>query len=183
MTDSRVCIGAFAGAHGVRGGVRLKSFTAESSDIASYGPLENEAGTTRYEIQLTGEAKGLLTARVKGISDRDAALALKGVRLYVDRARFPEPEEEEYYHTDLVGLVVELPDGTPFGKVKSVADHGAGDILEIVRPDAPAVLTPFTLAAVPLVDIAGGRIIYDPPEEIDGEAPEGAGEGDVKGDD
>lgn len=169
MSARRVCVGAFAGAHGVRGAVRLKSFTTIPADIASYGSLEDEAGTRRFKVKVTGEAKGLLIARIDGIADRDAAQALKGIRLYVDRDRLPEPEDDEFYHADLVGLAVELPDGSPFGKVKGIADHGAGDVIEIARPGAPAVLAPFTLAAVPVVDITGGRIVFDPPEEIDGE--------------
>jgi 16S rRNA processing protein RimM len=175
MSARRVCVGAFAGAHGVRGAVRLKSFTTIPEDIASYGSLEDEAGTRRFRIRVTGEAKGTLIARIDGIADRDAAQALKGIRLYVDRDSLPEPEEDEFYHADLVGLEVELPDGTPFGKVRGVADHGAGDVIEISRPGAPAVLTPFTRAAVPVVDIAGGRIVFDPPEEVDGEDGRGGG--------
>jgi 16S rRNA processing protein RimM len=169
VTSRRVCVGAFAGAHGVRGAVRLKSFTTIPEDIASYGTLEDEAGSRTFRVRVTGEAKGMLIANVDGTRDRDAAQALKGIRLYVDRDSLPEPEEDEFYHADLVGLVVELPDGTPFGRIRGVADHGAGDVIEITRDGAPAVLTPFTKAAVPVVDIKGGRVVFDPPEEVIGE--------------
>jgi len=164
-----VCVGAVAGAHGVRGVVRVKSFTAEPDDVCAYGPVSDETGTRFWRIERVGHAKGVVLVRLEGVSDRDAADALKGTRLYVARSALPEPEdEEEFYHADLIGLSAELADGTPFGRVKAVHDHGAGDILEIARPHAPPLDVPFTLAAVPLVDVAGGRIVIDLPPGLTG---------------
>lgn len=169
----RLCLGAIAGAHGVRGLVRIKSFTEAPEDLAAYGTLTDEAGGRRFEVTVTGMAKGLLVARIAGVGDRDAAEALKGVRLFVERAALPAPEDaDEYYHADLIGLAVEDRGGGRLGRVMGVQNHGAGDILEIVRPDGSELLLPFTRALVPKVDLAGGRLVAEPPaegaEEADG---------------
>ncbi len=132
------------------------------------GPLGDEAGGRRFEIAVTGAAKGLLLARIAGVADREAAQALRGVRLYVARAALPEPEEAEaFYHADLIGLAAEDPQGQPLGKVAAVENYGAGDYLEIERPEGEPLLIPFTQAAVPLVDLNAGRIVVAPPEEIE----------------
>ena len=165
---ARVCLGAIAGAHGVRGLVKIKSFTEDAADLTAYGPLGDETGGRRFEIAVTGQAKGLLVARIGGVADRDAAQALRGVRLYVDRAALPEPDEvEAFYHADLIGLAAEDPQGRPLGTVAAVENYGAGDYLEIERPEGEALLIPFTQAAVPLVDLEAGRIVVAPPEEIE----------------
>jgi 16S rRNA processing protein RimM len=165
--DARVCLGAIAGAHGVRGLVKIKSFTQDPADLTAYGPLGDEAGQRHFEIAVTGEAKGLLLARIAGVADREAAQALRGVRLYVPRAALPEPEAEEFYRADLIGLAVEDPQGRPLGRVVAVENYGAGDYLEIARPDGEPLLISFTKAVVPLIDLAGGRVVVDPPEEIE----------------
>ncbi len=166
--DARVCLGAIAGAHGVRGQVKIKSFTEDPSDLTAYGPLGDEAGGRRFEIAVTGQAKGLLLARIVGVADREAAQALRGVRLYVDRAALPEPEEAEaFYHADLIGLAAEDAQGEPLGRVAAVENYGAGDFLEIERPEGEALLVPFTQAAVPLVDLEAGRVVVAPPEEVE----------------
>ena len=149
---ARVCLGAIAGAHGVRGLVKIKSFTQDPANLTAYGPLTDESGHRRFEIAVSGQAKGVLLARIEGVEDRDAAQALRGVRLYVARAVLPEPEVEEFYLADLIGLAVEDPDGRPLGKVAAVENYGAGDLLEIARPEDAPLLVPFTKAAVPLVD-------------------------------
>ena len=159
--ERRVLMGAIAGAHGVRGLVRVKSFAAEPKAIASYGPLEDARGR-RMALTLKGGADDLLIAEVEGVTDRDAAERLKGTELYVPRDALPAPEAEEFYHADLVGLEVRLADGSIFGTVSAVHDYGAGDLLEIAR-DGGDVMVPFTRAAVPVVDIAGGFIVLDPP--------------------
>ena len=156
-------MGVITGAHGVRGLVRVKSFTAEPADLAAYGPLEDAEGERRFAVELAGAVKGVLLARVPGVQDRNAAERLKGTRLYLPRAALPAPGEEEYYHADLIGLRVVLKDGSSFGVVKAVNDFGAGDSLEIERPDGSLVLVPFTSTTVPLVDIAAGRLVLDPP--------------------
>ena len=163
----RLCVGVIAGAHGVRGLVKIKSFTDDPANLTAYGPLTDESGARRYQVAVTGRAKGVLLARIEGVGDRDAARALRGARLYVARAALPEPEDEEYYHADLIGLAVEDRAGAPLGRVAAVQNFGAGDILEIERPDQGTLLVPFTKAAVPLVDPAGGRVVVEPPEEIE----------------
>jgi 16S rRNA processing protein RimM len=162
----RVLLGIVTGAQGVRGAVRIKSFTAEPADIGSYGPLEDESGARRFRLAVAGQSKGVVIARIDGVEDRNAAEALRGVRLHVDRAALPPPEEEEYYHADLVGLEAALPDGTAFGRVVAVHDFGAGDSLEIERPEGGTVLVPFSRAAVPVVDVAARRLVVDPPEGL-----------------
>ena len=168
--NERLCVGVIAGAHGVRGLVKIKSFTADPANLTAYGPLTDASGARRYQVAVTGRAKGVLLARIEGVGDRDAARALRGARLYVARAALPEPEDEEYYHADLIGLAVEDRAGAPLGRVAAVQNFGAGDILEIERPDQGTLLVPFTKAAVPLVDPAGGRVVVEPPEETEAQS-------------
>lgn len=164
----RICIGAVAGAFGVRGELRLKSFTATPEDIATYGPVTSEDGAQSFTITLTGQAtKGALIARLSGVSTKEQADALRGLRLFVERDRLPSLPDDEYYHADLIGLEVFDTGGTALGRVKSVLNHGASDLLEIHGPNLKAtVLLPFTREAVPTVDLSSGRIIADPPEGL-----------------
>jgi 16S rRNA processing protein RimM len=185
MSRDRVCLAAVAGAHGVRGLVKLKTFTEKPEDALAYGPLEDEAGARRFEIALKGSAGGksgdLLLVKIAGIEDREAAEALRGIRLYVARDALPEIDEEEtYYHADLVGLSVVDRDGTARGRVTAVQNYGAGDLLEIQPKSGGSFLLPFTLAAVPEVDLAAGRIVIAPPAEVEARPEEAAKE---KGDD
>lgn len=166
MSDNRVCLGAIAGAFGVQGEVRIKSFCAIASDIAEYGPLQTEDGAQAFTITLTRPVKEGYSARLSGITTKEAADALRGVRLYVDRARLPEPDENEFYHADLIGLTVKDTGGSIIGTVKTVMEQGAGDLLEVQRAGADTALIPFTLEIVPTVDIAAGIIIIDPPEGL-----------------
>lgn len=162
----RICVGAIAGAFGVRGEVRLKSFTSEPSDIAAYGPLWSEDGKRSFTVRLTRPVTGGLGARLAGVETREDAEALKGATLWADRDRLPKLPDDEFYHTDLIGLAVHDAGGVLIGKVRAIYDHGAGDILEIHGPGLKqALLLPFTRAFVPTVDLAAGRIIADPPEE------------------
>lgn len=181
--SQRVLVGVVAAPHGVRGLVKVKSYTAEPDAIAGYGPLTDETGKRRLGLHVMSAAaggQGTLICRIEGVGDRDAAEALKGLRLYVERAALPAPEAEEYYQADLIGLAAELADGTGFGRVVAVLNHGAGDILEIDRGEGrPRVVDlPFTRAVVPVVDIAGGRVVVDPPPELlEAGAPEPAAVG------
>ena len=160
-----VCVGAIAGSYGVRGEVRLKSFTAQAEAIAAYAPLQTEDGSRQFDLTITRAIKNGLAARLSGIATKEEADALKGLRLFVPRDRLPDPDDDEYYHADLIGLEVRDTGGTVLGQVKSVQNHGATDLLEIHGPGLKStVLLPFTHAAVPTVDIATGRIIVDPPE-------------------
>lgn len=167
MTE-RICVGAIAGAFGVNGEVRLKSFCTEPADIAAYGPLTSEDGKTEYRITLTRPVAGGLGARVQGVQNRDQAEALRGTSLFVTRDRLPSLPDDEFYHADLIGLAVFDTGGQALGRVQAVHNHGAGDLLEISGPGLKsALLLPFTLAVVPTVDLAAGRIIVDPPEGLD----------------
>lgn len=179
----RVCLGVMVGAHGVRGLVKVKSFTEDPAAVAAYGPVSDEAGRHRWELEVVGPAPGksgdVVLVRLEGVKDRDAAQALHGVRLYVERAALPEPEDAEaFYHADLVGLRVEDAAGRLLGRVKAVENHGAGDLLEVEAPAGQGgggtLLLPFTRRVVPLVDLAGGRLVVEPPAEV--EVPAGAGE-------
>lgn len=165
--EPRVCVGEIVGVHGVRGLVRLRAFTADPQSVIAYGAPWDEAGGRQFRIALTGTVKGMFLARIDGIADRTAAEALSGTRLYVDRAALPEPEPEEFYHADLIGLSVERIDGARFGRVSAVHDFGAGDVLEIRGVDGGSVFLPFTRAVVPAVDVKGGRIVVDPPDEVE----------------
>lgn len=149
--------------------MKVKSFTARPEDIVTYGPLSDEAGTRSFALELKGGAKSLLIARIPGLEGREAAQALKGTRLYVVRDALPPPEEEEYYHADLVGLAAFDTAGLEVGKVIAVHNYGAGDILEI-QGEGPSALVLFTRAAVPEVDIAAGRLVIDPPGEVEAKA-------------
>jgi 16S rRNA processing protein RimM len=164
--QARVCLGAVAGAHGVRGALRVRSFTAEPDDIAAYGPVTDEAGTREFELRIVGHTGGALVIEVEGINDRNAAEALKGTRFYVARAALPEPQADEFYHADLIGLRAEDEEGAALGTVRAVHDHGAGALIEIRAADGGELLLPFTKAAVPEVDVAGGRVVVAPPAEV-----------------
>ncbi len=158
------CVGAIAGGFGVHGEVRLKSFCAEPAAIASYAPLVTEDGRS-FDVGGLRPIQGAFAARLSGVATREAAEALKGTRLYAPRNRLPPLADDEFYHADLIGLLVFDTGGAPLGTVRAVLDHGAGDILEVVRPGAPDLLLPFTRAVVPTVDLAGGRLVADPPED------------------
>jgi len=169
--DARVCLGAVTGAHGVRGALKVKSFTAEPGDIAAYGPLFDEAESRRFELRIVGRSGGQLVMMVDGVTDRTAAEALKGTRLYVARDKLPAPSAEEFYHADLIGLQVEDLEGAPLGTVRGVHDFGAGDLLDILSADGEELLVPFTKAVVPVVDIEAGRIVVDPPIDTPDDPP------------
>jgi 16S rRNA processing protein RimM len=167
---ARVCMGVVGAPHGVRGAVRVKSFADEPEAIAGYGALEDESGERRFTLRITGTAKGedMVIAQIAGVTDRDRAEALRGLRLYLPRAALPPTPEDEFYHADLIGLAAELADGTAIGHVVAVHDFGAGDVLEIARDKVKGqggqpLVVPFTRVAVPVVDIAAGKIVLDPP--------------------
>jgi len=165
----RICVAQIGAAHGVRGEVKLRSFTEDPAAFTSYGPLESEDGKRRFAIEELRPAKDHFVARLAGVSDRDAAAKLTNLKLYVPRDRLPTiGEADTFYQSDLIGLAAVTPDGAPLGTVKAVFNYGAGDIIEI----APAagrepLLVPFTATAVPTVDIEKKRIVVVPPEVIE----------------
>ena len=152
---------------GLQGEVRIRSFTAEPGAIADYGPLEDETGTRLFEIESLRVTPKALSARLKGVESRGQAEALTGTKLYVPRSRLPAREEDEWYHSDLIGLTALAPDGATIGTVIAVHNFGAGDLLEI-RPatGAATVLMPFTRETVPEVDVEGGWLKVVPPEGL-----------------
>ncbi|MEO1637904.1 MAG: ribosome maturation factor RimM [Pseudomonadota bacterium] len=166
MTE-RVIVGAIAGAFGVHGEVRLKSYCADPADIADYAPLSTENGRSFSQVVLTGQTKNALVARIDGITTKEEADALRNTSLYAPRDVMPSLPDDEYYYADLIGLTVVDTGGADLGTVKNVMDHGAGDLLEVAVPgQAETVLVPFTQAVVPTVDLAAGRIVADPPEGL-----------------
>jgi 16S rRNA processing protein RimM len=162
MPSDRILVGEIGRPHGVRGLVRVQSFTADPADIATYGPLTDQAGGVVYKLEWLGG--GL--ARIAGVTDRDVAAKLTGTRLYLPRERLPQPEEEEFYLADLVGLAVRDTAGAALGQVRSVEDFGAGSFLTVVDEQGRETLLPFTKAVVPVVDVASGHLVVNPPEAI-----------------
>ncbi|MEQ1951691.1 ribosome maturation factor RimM [Mesorhizobium sp. CN2-181] len=148
-------------AHGIRGELRVKTFTGDPLALGDYGPLQTADGRS-FEVLDMRPAGNVVVIRFKGIADRNAAEALNGTELFVDRSALPDDVEEgEFYHTDLVGLAVRDEVDTVVGRVTSVQNFGGGDILEITHAGTKGVLIPFTQAAVPVVDIAGGYVRID----------------------
>jgi 16S rRNA processing protein RimM len=162
-----VHVGRIGGAHGTRGEVRLKSFTAEPLAIADYGALQTQDGARSFTIETLRGAGDVLIVRFAGIADRTAAEQLRNLDLYVPREKLPPPAGDEFYHVDLIGLAAVDKDGRALGTVIAVHDFGAGDILE-VRPvgGGETLMLPFNEGTVPEVDIAGGRLVIDPPQGL-----------------
>ena len=163
-SPGRICVGRIGAAHGTRGEVRLWSFTADPMAIKDYGALATEDGTRTFTIETLRPAKDFLVARFAGIADRTAAEQLCNLDLYIDRDRLPPADADEFYHADLIGLAVVSGDGRALGSVVALHNFGASDLIE-VRPTVgnTTVMLPFTEAVVPVVDVAGGRIVVDPP--------------------
>jgi 16S rRNA processing protein RimM len=151
------------GAHGIAGSVRVKSFTADPAAVAIYGPVSDEAGERTFVLSVAAVRPDSVIVRIEGVADREAATALRGTRLYVARDRLPEPDADEFYHADLLGLAAATPDGEAFGRIVAVHESGAGDTLEIARDGGlPPAMVPFTRAAVPEVDLRAGRVVVVP---------------------
>jgi 16S rRNA processing protein RimM len=163
-----VLLGRISGAHGIRGDVKITSFAAVPEDIAAYGPLTDGKGR-KLTIQTLRPLKGMsVSARIAGVGDRNAAETLKGVELFVERARLPETDEDEWYYADLIGLEAMTPEGERIGEIIAVQNFGAGDLLEIRASEGGRTMfVPFTQAAVPVVDAKGGRAVVDIPEDMD----------------
>ncbi|MGD9638066.1 MAG: ribosome maturation factor RimM [Alphaproteobacteria bacterium] len=159
--EKRVCVGVITGAHGVKGQVKIKSFTANPEDIAAYGVLEDDSGIKKFNVRILGEGKDFLRAEIKGVSDRNEAELLRGVNLFVSREKLPETVEEEYYHTDLIGLDVFNNEGVLIGSVAAIYDFGAGDVLEIKSLDNKLNMLPFTKEIVPIVDIKNHKVVVN----------------------
>jgi 16S rRNA processing protein RimM len=170
-----VCVARIGAAHGVRGAVKLWTFTEDPFAVKAYGPLSTKDGTRQFEVTMAREAKGHLIATLKGVTSRDEADGLNGVELYVPRGRLPATEDGEYYHADLIGLAAVTTSGAPLGCVVAIHNFGAGDIIEIAPPQGATMLLPFSSAVVPTVDLAAGCVVIELPGQIEGEDPAVAG--------
>jgi 16S rRNA processing protein RimM len=168
-----VCVARIGAAHGVRGAVKLWTFTEDPFAVKVYGPLSTKDGTRRFEIEHAREAKDHLVATFKGVATRDEAERLNGIELYVPREKLPATEDDEYYHADLIGLAAVTTAGDALGRVVAIHNFGAGDIIEIAPSSGPTMLLSFTNSVVPTVDLAEGRVVIELPREIEGDKPAG----------
>ncbi len=166
-----ICVARIGAAHGVRGAVKLWTFTEDPLAVERYGPLMTKDGARQFEIASVRAAKDHLVATFKGIATRNDAEKLNGIELYVPREKLPATDDDEYYHADLIGLAAVTAANEPLGRVVAIHNFGAGDIIEIAPPAGATMLLPFTNAVVPTVDIAGGRVVIELPQEIEGEEP------------
>jgi 16S rRNA processing protein RimM len=169
-----VCVARIGAPHGVRGAVKLWTFTEDPLAVTRYGALATQDGARRFEVTHVREAKGHLVATLKGIATREDAERLNGIELYVAREKLPATEADEYYHADLIGLAAVNAAGVPVGRVIAIHNFGAGDIIEIAPLNGATMLLPFTNAVVPEVDIAAGRVVVELPGEIEGDDPANA---------
>ena len=168
---TRVCVARIGAAHGVRGAVKLWTFTEDPFAVTRYGPLSTKDGARSFEVAHARESKGHLVATLKGVASRNEAERLNGLELYVGREKLPATDADEYYHADLIGLAAVTTADEPLGKIIAIHNFGAGDIIEIAPPKGATLLLPFTNAVVPTVDIAGGRVVIELPQEIEGDEP------------
>jgi 16S rRNA processing protein RimM len=169
-----ICVARIGAAHGVRGAVKLWTFTEDPLAVKRYGPLMTKDGARQFEVTQVREAKGHLVATLKGVATREDAERLNGVELYVAREKLPATDEDEYYHADLIGLAAVNAANEPLGRVIAIHNFGAGDIIEIAPPHGATLLLPFTNAVVPTVDVTGGRVVIELPDEIEGDDPANA---------
>lgn len=174
MTTAQICVARIGAPHGVRGQVRLWTFTEDPFAVCDYGPLATKDGKRSFEVDDVREAKGHLVATLKGVATREDAERLNGVELYVARDALPDTEDDEYYHADLIGLAAVNAAGDAIGRVVAIHNFGAGDIIEIAPQEGATLLLPFTNAVVPTVDLAAGRVVIELPGEIIGDDPTAA---------
>jgi len=171
MTTLKICVARIGAPHGVRGAVKLWTFTEDPLAVTDYGPLKTKDSGRTLEIDTVREANGHLVATFKGIASREDAERLNGVELYIPRDVLPETADDEYYHADLIGLAAVDAAGAAIGKVLAIHNFGAGDIIEIAPLEGNTLLLPFTNAVVPTVDLKAGHVVIEMPEEIIGEDP------------
>ncbi len=163
--DNLILLAQIGAAHGVKGEVRVKPFGDDPLSFTDYGNLQTKDGTRRFKVAAARVHKGVVVTKFKGVNDRNAAEALNGLKLYVPRDQFPDPDEDEFYHADLIGMDVVSKNGEPLGKIVSLQNFGAGDLLEIAPETSASFFLPFTLECVPEVLIAERKIIAVPPAE------------------
>jgi 16S rRNA processing protein RimM len=165
----KICVARIGAAHGVRGAVKLWTFTEDPFAVKAYGPLSTKDDARHFEVTSAREAKDHLVATFKDVATREEAERLNGIELYVAREKLPATDEDEYYHADLIGLAAETTTGVTLGRVLAIHNFGAGDIIEIAPPSGVTMLLPFTNAVVPTVDLAGKRVVIELPEQIEGD--------------
>ena len=164
-----ICVARIGAAHGVRGAVKLWTFTEDPLAVKRYGPLATKDGARQFEVTHAREAKDHLVATLKGVATREDAERLNGIELYIAREKLPDTDDDEYYHADLIGLAAVNAANEPLGRVTAIHNFGAGDIIEIAPAQGSTLLLPFTHAVVPTVDLANGRVVIDLPEVIEGD--------------
>jgi len=164
-----ICVARIGAPHGVRGAVRLWTFTEDPLAVKRYGPLMTKDGARQFEVTHAREAKDHLVASFRGVTTREEAEKLNGIELYIAREKLPATDDDEYYHADLIGLAAVTSANEPLGRVIAIHNFGAGDIIEIAPPQGVTMLLPFTNAVVPTVDLKGGRVVIELPQEIEGE--------------
>ena len=164
--QDRICVGVIVGSHGLQGSVKIKSFMVSSNDIAAYGPLTDKDGKQSFILDLISSNKKGLVAKLSGVTDRTASEELRGLELYLSRDVLPNLEEDEFYYSDLVGLVVENMNGEIIGIVSMVDNYGAGEIIEVDMEGGGTEMYKMSLGVVPEIDLKNGRIVVNPPFEV-----------------
>jgi len=164
---NKVCIGVISGPHGVRGAVRVKSFTADIAAVSKYGILTDAKGKQSFELAVTGQTKGQLIANIKGVNSRNDAEDLKGMELFIDRDSLPDTDEDEFYYTDLIGMRMELVDGTHYGTLKAVHNFGADDLLDVNLTEGGSIMLPFSKEVVPTIDMEARLLVVNLPPETE----------------
>ncbi len=169
--EKKICVARIGAAHGVRGAVKLWTFTEDPLAVKAYGPLSTADSARVFEIAQLREAKDHLVVTFRGVTTRSEAERLNGIELHVAREKLPATDEGEYYHADLIGLAAVTSNDEPLGRVVAIHNFGAGDIIEVAPASGPTMLLPFSNAVVPTVDIQGGRVVIELPGEIEGDDP------------
>ena len=164
--EKRICVGVIVGSHGLRGLIRIKSFMVVSEDIFVHGPLTNKDGKRNFALELVSSSKKGLIVKLEGVTTRDASEALRGIELYLSRDLLPNLKEDEFYYSDLIGLVVENTDGEIIGNVSMVDNYGAGEIIEVDLQVGGTAMYRMSLEVVPEIDLKNGRIVVNPPTEV-----------------
>lgn len=161
MSEEKICLGAIVGVHGIRGEVKVKSFSDDEKNLVRYGEVCDECGNKTFSLKIVGHSKDLLRVKIKGVDDRTTAETLIGTGFYIKRNSLPELKDDEFYHTDLIGLNAQNKNGDILGKVNALYNFGAGDILEVRLNDNSLEMVPFTSAFVPEINIKNGYIIVE----------------------
>lgn len=161
MSDNKICLGAVVGVHGIKGEVKVKCFSDNEKNLTRYGNVTNEAGDKSFSLKIVGHSKELLRVKVKGIDDRNTAETLVGTAFYINRDLLPDLKEDEFYHTDLIGLEAKNSNGDKIGEVNAMYNFGAGDIIELKLNEGSLEMLPFTKAYVPTINIKEHYIIVE----------------------